>query len=341
MKENYAPWAIDINSFPEKGSSSDQIKFLLGFVLLAPSGHNGQPWNFSISETSVSFYVNKERSLPKSDPERRQLLAGFGCAVENFLIASDYYGFNVNTKYFPDQNNKDLIIQFSLSRTGKTRISPSHLIFSIPKRNNNRNKFKKDIPPQSFQDSIKNLSGETIDVSIINEQDKKEKLGDIVNTAQIEVMDRDYFREELSHLIRSNFTKEKTGMPGFVLGLSAPISLIASRLIKKVNMSRKTKKQDDELLKKYTPTFVVISTISDSEIDRIKAGQLFERIWLMAEKENLKCSPLAAGCQVGEYYKEMQKVIGISSRPQVFFRLGYCDKENPHSPRFLVKDLLN
>ncbi|MBI3589397.1 MAG: hypothetical protein HY093_03230 [Candidatus Liptonbacteria bacterium] len=43
MKENYAPWEIDVEAFPKKGSLDDQLKFLLGFAILAPSTHNSQP----------------------------------------------------------------------------------------------------------------------------------------------------------------------------------------------------------------------------------------------------------------------------------------------------------
>lgn len=340
MKENYRAWAIDVNDFPKEGSIEEQIKFLLGFAVLAPSGHNSQPWNFSIKENSLSLLVNQERSLSQSDPERRQLLIAFGCALENLLIASDYYGFRAEVQCIPDQSNRDLIARILFTKNNDTQNDSSHIVFSIPRRNNNRNKFKNIQPHQDFLDSLISLSDEKVKISIVIDQNEKNSLADIVNIAQIESMDRDNFREELSHFIRSNFTKEKAGMPGFVLGLPGPVSIFASKLIKKINFSRKTKKQDDDLLKKYTPVFVVISTSDDEPLSRIKAGQVFERIWLMAENSGLKCSPLAAGCQTTEYYKEMQKVLKISFRPEVFFRLGYCDKINHHSPRFLGENLL-
>ncbi|MEK7193692.1 MAG: hypothetical protein AAB652_02780 [Patescibacteria group bacterium] len=48
MKSNYAPWAIDIVVFPKEGAIEDQLRFLLGFAILAPSGHNSQLWSFKI-----------------------------------------------------------------------------------------------------------------------------------------------------------------------------------------------------------------------------------------------------------------------------------------------------
>jgi len=153
-------------------------------------------------------------------------------------------------------------------------------------------------------------------------------------------MDNPKFREELSHYIKSNFTKHKTGMPGFTLGIPAPISLFAHKLIKKINLSRKTKNKDETLLKKHTPTFVIISAKDDSDLSHIKSGQLFEHIWLMAEKEGLSCAPLAGPVQVSDYYKHIQKVLGISYRPEIFFRLGYAVKNTRHSPRLSVKEVV-
>ena len=129
-------------------------------------------------------------------------------------------------------------------------------------------------------------------------------------------------------------------MPGFTLGIPTPVSLFAHRLIKKINLSRKTRNKDEALFKNYTPAFVIISAKDDSNLNCIKAGQLFERVWLLAEQEGLSCAPLAAPVQVGDYYKHLQNILEINYRPEVFFRLGYALKDVPHSPRLRVEDIM-
>jgi hypothetical protein len=340
MQENYQPWAIDINAFPKKGSLFDQLKFLLGFAILAPSGHNSQPWKFSIQDNVISLLINKERALEQSDPKGRQLFISIGCVIENLLVAADYFGFRVNTDYFSNSSNKELVAKFSFQKDSSFKSDINHLIFEISKRQTNRNKYENRILSSDFIQRLYQLSNQKLTITVIVDQTKRDQIADIVNAAQIEVMDQRSFRKELSHYIKSNFTKAKFGMPGFTLGIPAIISIIASWLIRRVNLSRKTKRKDELLLKKYTPAFMIISSTSDEKENWINAGRLFERIWLIAHQDGLACAPLAAGVQVGNYYQQLQKIIGISHRPLVFSRLGYASKSSGHSPRCEVGDVL-
>ena len=338
--KNYHPWNIDIASFPEGGSLKEQILFLLNFPILAPSGHNSQPWSFSVEGNMASIHVNEERALSYSDTKRRQLLIAMGCALENLLVAADYYGFDSDVRYFPNASDHNVVVSVVLRRARPTQGDLKHLIFSIPERRTNRGKYEDRLPPEDFLKGIEKLSSASLGVALIGDKNRKDKIAEIVSSAQVEVMEDILFREELSHYIKSNFTKSKTGMPGFALGVPAPISLIASRLIKKVNLSEKTRKQDEEVLKKFTPVFVVISA-ADDKMGHIQSGRLFEKIWLMAERRGMSMSPLAAAVQANNHAKTLQEMLGIKHRPLIFSRLGYAEKKPHHSPRFNLEEVLN
>ena len=130
-------------------------------------------------------------------------------------------------------------------------------------------------------------------------------------------------------------------MPGFTHGIPGPVSLFASSLIRRVNMNRLSLKQDEELLKKFTPVFVLISSKHDNRRDWLKAGQLYEHIALEAVKNDLQTSPLAAPIQKDSFNQALQSLLAIHYRPQVFFRLGYC-KENLHAtPRLSFQDVIH
>jgi hypothetical protein len=43
-----AAWEVQESDFPSSGTLSDQLKFLLRYGVLAPSGPNTQPWKLSI-----------------------------------------------------------------------------------------------------------------------------------------------------------------------------------------------------------------------------------------------------------------------------------------------------
>jgi hypothetical protein len=128
-------------------------------------------------------------------------------------------------------------------------------------------------------------------------------------------------------------------MSGF--GMPIILSFFAPFIIRRFNVNNASKKQDEELLKKHTPVFVIISSVKDDPKSWIRTGQIYERIALMAEKENIKTAPMAAAIQIGEYYKELQKCAGITTRPQMFFRMGYCDIPAPQSPRLEQEDVIS
>lgn len=340
MAFNYRAWDVNIEDFSEQKSEEDKLRFLLRFAVLAPSGHNTQPWDFSIKGNEMSLWVNQERSLEGSDPDRHQLLIAFGCMIENLCIAAQYYGFEPKIVYSQDLYKSDLIARILLDVRGSNQDSFEGLLSAIMRRRTNRGKYSNQILPASFTNQIKGYGDEDLKILLINDNSKRNDIADIVVDAQIEAMESPAFREELSHYIKSSFTKEHVGMPGFALEIPAPVSLFASRLIKRINLSKQTKKKDSALLKMHTPTFMIISTAKDDPEDRLKAGRVFERIWLTATAGGLSCSPFAGAIQSGQHATQLKKVLDIDFVPQVFSRIGFAKKGVRHSPRFSADQLI-
>lgn len=333
-KKNYQAWGVRADYFYDQKTVSDQLSFLVRFAVLAPSSHNSQPWKFEVGENQIIIRPDMRRALPKSDANHRQLFISLGCAIENLILAADYYGFNTQVNYQDD--GAMILLQ-------RTRQEPSqdknHLVFAIPRRHTNRNPYDNRIPDEQFTAWIKTLVTDEIHIDCIMDKEQKNKIADIVVAAGIAAMDDRGFREELSCYVKSDITKADIGMPGFGFGMPLPVSLIASFILKRFNMNKLSRKQDEKLLKEYTPLMVVISTKEDSMKDWIQAGQMYERIVLTAEKNNIKTAPMAAAIQIGEFYRQLQKTLNISFRPQVFFRLGYASRPTPHSPRIIAGEV--
>jgi nitroreductase len=78
-----------------------QMKELIRYATLAPSGHNTQPWKFSIKENSIRIFPDFTRHLTVVDPDNRELYISLGCALENLVIAARYAGYDSEVEYFP------------------------------------------------------------------------------------------------------------------------------------------------------------------------------------------------------------------------------------------------
>ncbi|MBN2395646.1 MAG: hypothetical protein JXC36_04190, partial [Candidatus Atribacteria bacterium] len=87
----------------------NQFKEIIHYATLAPSGHNTQPWQFSVKGNSVLIYPDYSRRLPIVDPDDHALYISLGCALENLIIAANHMGYSANVECFPQNEEKDYV----------------------------------------------------------------------------------------------------------------------------------------------------------------------------------------------------------------------------------------
>jgi len=335
MKKNYQVWDINIDGYHKKRNALERVQFIAGFGLLAPSSHNSQPWKFSFTNNSIEILADMRRSLPASDQNNRQLFISLGCAAENIQVAANYYGFRLVIEYIPQG------MQIRLEEREKGNLSNDHLIFSVSERRTNRNVYLDRMPDKAFLDLIQKFSTSEMRIDCISEKKQKDKIADVVIAAGITAMEDEGFRKELSQYVKPNITSSPKGMPCFGFGIPTPISLFAPLMMRFLNMNKITKAQDEKVLKEHTPSVLLISTRSDNAETWMKVGQRYERIALEAQRHGISAAPMAAAIQIGKFYKDLQKILNISLRPQFFCRLGYATKVTPHSPRISGEDVFS
>ena len=114
MSDKLAAWNVREADFPTSGNLLDQLKFLLKYAVLAPSGPNTQPWKFSINDDQVSLIADFTRSLPSVDPTDRTLYISHGCLLTNLLVAAEHFGFGYNLKCLPEglSGDRTAAVQF-------------------------------------------------------------------------------------------------------------------------------------------------------------------------------------------------------------------------------------
>ncbi len=340
MKLNYSPWNINIDSFPYSSNMEEKIKFILKFAVLAPSGHNSQPWEFKISSNILEIYSDKQRSLEKSDPDHRQLMITIGCMLGNILIASDGYG--LKTELQISENILEKPIGKIIFSDSNSQIIKSENLKSIINRITNRGKYNtsKSIP-ESFISKIKSLETDNINIDYISQKEDIHKISETIIDFQIKAMDSSAFRLELSNFLKNNWTNSKTGMIAGNFGIPAPITFFGSKIIKNININKKTRNKDLDLIKNNTNGYLIISTNKESKINWINAGIIFEKIWLLATSENLSLAPNAAPIQFVEGRESIQKIIKSNFIPSIISRIGFPKIKPKITPRLSVNDVLN
>ncbi len=339
VQDNYKPWLVDVKDFPKASSISEKLKFLINFALLAPSTHNSQPWRFKVEGASIFIEPDFNKRLAIGDTGNQFLFISLGCALENLLIAGQYYGF-VATVTYPSANNRNIEVVFNQEKNDSLdrNVVKSSLIFFISKRVTNRHKFSERLPEDSFLSLIRCLKTEALQVDIFTVGEKFNQIKFLINSFTPALLNQPDFRKELSAYVKTNLTRSKVGMPAFVMGVPTLPSLLVPTLLKYINLEKFNKKKKEGA--SNAKIFISLSTKNNTEEDWVMSGQAFQRINLLATESGLSTQPMMAPLHNPQGYEEFKKILQTNFFPQFLFRLGYALSPSRHSPRMSVDDCL-
>lgn len=339
--KNYSAWKINLEDFYKFSSWPERLRFLVGLAVLAPSANNTQPWKFKIQENRLELWPEWSRSFQAADANHRQVYLSLGCALENLLVAADFYGLRFELAILPRGESGPAAEMIFPGGEISPKRKDHHLIFAIPERRTNRHAYESKMPEQSFLIWLKSFTNSELRVDAVVEPVRRDALAEVIVEANVAAMDDARFRRELAPYIKSNYTRSGVGMPGFVLGMKTVLSLVAGWLIKWLSPVRKNKEKDLFMLKNHTPVFVVVSSKEDGPPAWLKVGQVFERIALEAARHGLATGPYSSPIQFGKYYETVQKIVGANLRSQFIFRVGYPQTQYPeHTPRLLPEEVI-
>lgn len=118
-----APWDL-------AGAYEDPRLNALSYALLAPNPHNMQPWLVELTgQDGVRLHYDKTRNLPETDPFDRQITIGFGCFLEQMVIAASAAGYSVDLNLYPEGEDGPVA-----DATFSTGASADPLAIHIPNR---------------------------------------------------------------------------------------------------------------------------------------------------------------------------------------------------------------
>ena len=81
----------------------DLRRWALGHAILAPNSHNRQPWLVDLREPDViTLFVDRQRLLPQTDPQFRQIVVSQGTFLEALVLALRERGIAPRVTLFPD-----------------------------------------------------------------------------------------------------------------------------------------------------------------------------------------------------------------------------------------------
>jgi len=337
LNDNLAAWDVKEADFPSTGTLFDQLKFMLRYAVLAPSGPNTQPWKLSIKEGEVSLIADFTRSLPYLDPTNRTLYISHGCLLANTLVAAEHFGFGYEVKCLPDglSGERSASIKFD-KKASKPRFPD--LFQEITKRHTNRKPYEgRAIEAGKLQKLNDCIDREGFRLDIISDGEGKEMMADILARSQkIQLGNKD-LRKELALWVRPNNSDAKDGLPGYSFGYSDFESYLGSFIFGTFDMSSSRARVETANIRS-SPAVAVLSTDSDDKLTWIKAGVLFETLFLTATKLDVMFDLFSQPAAIPELRQEMAQILNVKY-PHLLIRMGHASPSK-HTPRRPVEEVL-
>jgi len=318
------------------------INQLIYYATLAPSGHNTQPWKFSIEDNVIRIFPDFERRLPVVDPDDYALYISLGCALENLIIAVKQHGMSSTIDYFPP-DEKSECLRVTLSPNGGT--SDEDLFNAIPFRQSNRSLYdKKEIPEDHIQKLIESSIFDTVFVKTFDpNKQESEPIIDLVKEGnRIQFNDRQ-FLEELLYWIR--FTKKevnirKDGLTAEVMGFPFVPRWLGRFILKTFAKPDSEASKSEKQIRSSSLLMLFISKKYD-KIHWVDLGRCFERIALTATSLGLAHAHLNMPCEVEPVRKNLSSHLELNhdEQPLLLIRFGYTE-ERPRSPRRPTEEVI-
>ena len=324
------PWIIDELDFWEIEDPHAQREFLLRYAVLAPSGHNSQPWSFRITDAGVEVFADYTRRLPVGDPGDRELLMSIGAAIFNLRVAAAHFGFESTVMYGPASNDAMPLALVALRETCDPDKQLARLFPAITKRHTCRTDFE----PREIEPEALDAVCEAVEVSDLLQfvvPHERSRAAELVEAADKLLMSDDRWRAELAEWVRPNESSAGDGMSADAFGFPGPISNLAPQMIRSLDVGSTRAKHDKELVEHAAGLVVV--TGDDDVISLIRAGEALERFLLSLTLHGVQYAFLNQVCEVPELRRELGSILRTPKPPQLLRRIGYGQPMRRPMPR--------
>ena len=290
-------------------------------MTLAPSAHNSQPWNFTVGEDHIDVFADWSRHLTASDPTERQLYLSLGCAIANGIIAAAKQGMSTQVTHFPEGEGKDQPAARLVITKGVSVQADAMLFDAIGQRRTDRSEYD----TKQLTDAEKAALPTSGNSNILFIEDKSiiEQIAKLTGEGSYLTLARKDFKEELSHWVRHNWTKQPDGMPGYAMGIPAPLSLLMPMIVKVAPIHKQEQASTDKQLRNSSAV-AVFASAGNTKSDWLIAGANLQRLWLEAVTAGLAAAPLAAAIEAGDDIRQrLRETLQTNLQPHAILRLGH------------------
>ncbi|WP_127509059.1 Acg family FMN-binding oxidoreductase [Actinoplanes solisilvae] len=284
---------------------------------LAPSLHNSQPWRFRVDGDSVDVYGDPGRRLEVLDPNGRELIISVGAALFTLRAAIRDAGWIPTVETFPDPDLTDLVARVRLGRPAEPSRESQELAGAIARRHTNRQPFSSAVVSADVLDKLRDAAEHEGARLTVAGGARRTVIVSLGRAAADRLHRRGGYFAELNRWTRQ-LPGRVDGIPAHAMGPWDALERIPMRDFGTVNPQPSRHGEEFEAY----PTIAVLTTVGDTRVQWLQAGQALQRILLVATRLHLATTPISQPV-------EIPSIRDVLSDPrtgrwaQMVIRLGY------------------
>ncbi len=352
-----SPWEISDTDFARASTPADQILFLLHYAILAPSGHNTQPWKFQIEPDRPGFvaYADYDRRLPVVDPDDRELFISIGAAVFNFRVAAARFGYTTRVEAIPGagaaarraQGGCEAVARVSVSRAAAAA-DLAALLPVITRRRTNRAPYAVQDLSAEHRARLEALpapggpAAQAVGLHLVTDCGVQAELAALIARGDRLQMSDPAFRQELANWVRPVAAGHGDGMVGDGLGVPDLVSWNGSWFIRSLDLGQYQARRDERLAREAAALAIIYGP--DTLPGLLAAGELHEHFLLTCTALGLQYGYLNQPLQWKSLRPAVRAVLppelARAGWPQLLLRCGYGSAPASAMPRRPVASVL-
>ena len=312
---------------------------LVAHAVMAPSGHNAQPWRFAISGNRIVIQPDLGRRLPVVDPDDHALYISLGAALENLRIAARARALDPQIRYF--EAGAPGGVQVELSR--RARPVASGLLRAIAERQSTRSRYDGTAVPAGALRELEKAAAEPgVQFRVFTAPHQIDAVTELVKEAARRQMSDPAFVRELIAWIRFSRKEAAAHRDGLIapaMGMPPVPRRLGEAIMKRMLRPELEARRTEKLIRSSGALVVFIAEVNDRE-HWVRLGRSFERVALTATTRGIRHAHVNMPCEVIELRKQFQDYLGLGmEQPLLLLRIGY-GRLMPRSPRRPLPDVL-
>jgi hypothetical protein len=309
---------------------AETLKRAVQLACRAPSVHNSQPWRWVVEDGALQLFVDRDRTVPGTDPSGREAILSCGAALDHVRVAMLAAGWGAQTERFPNPDDPNHLARIEFSPVEHVTGAQRDRANAILHRRTDRLPMGEPTYWSLFEPVVRGTLDEDVVTLDVLADEQRPRLAQASQLTEALRRDDASYRTELEWWT-SPFASH-AGVP--------PRALLSDKESGRVDVARefpvRTHADRRPEVAVDWSKIMVLSTPQDTREDVLRCGEALSNVLLECTMAFLATCTLTHLIELDESRDIVRGMLAGGGHPQVLIRVGIAppmEAVPPPTPR--------